>query len=115
MKAMTTVALTGAVIAALVGAAWAGGSQRKDADGAGLGEQEIRARLEAQGYKVREIEREHGRFEVEARDQAGKKVELQVSAADGSLIADDESNKNVEDDERDEGRNEVRDDEKDDD
>jgi len=40
---------------------------------------EVSSAVEAMGYEVREIERDDGCFEVEARDQSGQRFELYLN------------------------------------
>lgn len=61
----------------------------RDANGAtsDLSKDEVVARLKAQGYpEVSKIEREGDRYWVIARDKAGKKFELHVSAKTGEVL-----------------------------
>lgn len=106
MKAITSGILIGAAALALGVAAWAGGGEaagksesreladrqaRTQVETRRLTEEEVRARVEAQGYKIRRMEREHDGYEVKAIDASGRKVELEVTAgADGSLIMDED-------------------------
>ena len=47
----------------------------------------VLARLADEGYRdVTEIEREHGRYEVEARDAEGRRVELHLDARTGDVL-----------------------------
>ena len=46
---------------------------------------EISARLTQQGYKIKEIEMDDGRYEVEARTAEGRKVELDVDPRTGEI------------------------------
>lgn len=91
MKAITSSLLIG-VTALTVGlAAWAGSDKlMAKSDAPQLTEQEVRTRAEAQGYKVKRIEREHEGFEVKAIDAHGNTVELEFSAANDGLNEDDD-------------------------
>ena len=58
-----------------------------DAPADALSIAEIVARLDAAGYRdIHEIEREHGRYEVEGRDAGGNPVELVVDARTGEVL-----------------------------
>lgn len=47
---------------------------------------DIYDRVEAAGYRdMREIEYEHGRYEVEARNAQGQRVKLEVNATTGAI------------------------------
>lgn len=53
--------------------------------GGGLGFANIAARLEGQGFLIREMERERDGFEVKATDRDGREVKLLVDAATGQV------------------------------
>lgn len=87
------IALITGVGAALVGSAVASedettrASRSVDDATQALGIGEILARLEAKGYRdFYEVEREHGRYEVKARNAEGEVVELYVSATSGEIL-----------------------------
>lgn len=90
MNTVTSRILIGTMLTALSVAAHASADCPRAAGGTELGKEALRARLEAQGYKVKRMEKERGCYEVKAQDKSGKTVELQVSAADGSVTEEDE-------------------------
>jgi hypothetical protein len=47
---------------------------------------EVAQRLEAQGYRVREIDSERGAYEVEATDANGMRVEAYVHPVTGEIL-----------------------------
>ncbi|MCM2562263.1 PepSY domain-containing protein [Lutimaribacter sp. EGI FJ00015] len=47
---------------------------------------EIATMLEGQGYTIREIELERGRYDVEMIDSAGMRVEAYLDAATGEVL-----------------------------
>ena len=49
---------------------------------------EIATMLEAQGYTVREIELEHGRYDVEMTDGKGLRVEAYLDPVTGAVLPD---------------------------
>jgi len=51
---------------------------------------ELAARLEAQGYRVREIEREDGAYEVEVVDANGFRMEARVDPTTGEILRSDD-------------------------
>lgn len=54
---------------------------------------QIESRLSGQGYRIHEIERDDGRYEVKARDAQGRCVELYLSRTSGEILrteSDDE-------------------------
>ena len=59
---------------------------------------DVIAKLEAQGYKVTEIEREGAYYEVEMRDANGFEVEAYVDAATGEPVPYDDDEHENEDD-----------------
>jgi hypothetical protein len=50
---------------------------------------EVASALEAKGYQVREIERDDGCYEVEARHQSGERVELYVNPRTLEIVKTD--------------------------
>ena len=94
-----------ALAAGLAGIAYAGSDKDKDVDGrpgstaaattAGassppLAMDEVLARLRTAGYSdFREIEREHGRYEVKGSDADGRRVELYVDARTGEVVKEE--------------------------
>jgi len=48
--------------------------------------EQVVTRLEADGYRVHGIELDDGRYEVEAIDQAEKRVELEVDPETGEIL-----------------------------
>jgi uncharacterized membrane protein YkoI len=51
----------------------------------------VLAQLKAEGYtEVYEIEREHGKYEVEAKNREGRTVELDLDAATGKTLETEE-------------------------
>ena len=55
--------------------------------GPALSLSEIVAKIEAAGYPlIKEIERENGCFEAEARDSTGKQVEMLINASTGEIV-----------------------------
>jgi uncharacterized membrane protein YkoI len=53
--------------------------------------EEVLSMLKGQGYTdVSDIEREHGRYEVKAKDKEGRAVELKLDAATGKTLAMEE-------------------------
>ena len=55
--------------------------------GSALSVEEILARLEEQGYdEVHDIERDHGLYEVKARDQDGRRIEAHVDPRTGDVL-----------------------------
>ena len=48
--------------------------------------EEVQARLEAKGVEVKRVKREGSCYEVKGRDREGRKLELYVSPADGSIV-----------------------------
>lgn len=61
------------------------GTSDKMAQGLDVGE--LMSRLQAQGYRdIYEVEHEHGRYEVEAKDADGRSVELYVDPASGEVL-----------------------------
>lgn len=80
---------------AIVGAALAGGDEDAGRTAAaqprpaatGLDRETLAARLVKMGYRqVRPGEREHGRYEVEARDKDGHDIEIHVDAMTGKVV-----------------------------
>jgi hypothetical protein len=47
---------------------------------------QIESRLSGQGYRVFEIERDDGRYEVKARDAQGRCLELDVDRRSGEIL-----------------------------
>ena len=47
---------------------------------------QVESRLSAQGYRVYEIERDDGRYEVKARDAQGRCVELDLDRRTGEIL-----------------------------
>ena len=79
-KSVKTLAITGLV--ALPAAAFAAVSV---GDHVGISEDEIRTKLESQGYTVQEIEFEDGEIEVEAIID-GVEVEIELAEKTGEVI-----------------------------
>jgi uncharacterized membrane protein YkoI len=53
--------------------------------------EQVLARLKAEGYsEVYEIEREHGKYEVKAKNRDGRTVELYLDAATGKALHSEE-------------------------
>jgi Peptidase propeptide and YPEB domain len=53
--------------------------------------EQVLAQLKAEGYgEIYEIEREHNRYEVKARDREGRRVELYLDAATGKVLQSEE-------------------------
>ena len=53
--------------------------------------EQVLAQLKAQGYsEVYEIEREHGKYEVKAKNRDGRTVELYLDAATGKALQSEE-------------------------
>ena len=53
--------------------------------------EQVLAQLKAEGYsEVYEIEREHGRYEVKAKNREGRTVELYLDAATGKALQSEE-------------------------
>jgi hypothetical protein len=73
---------------------------------------EIATMLEGQGYTVREIELERGRYEVEMIDANGMRVEAYLSAVTGDVLPyrDDDDRKGYRDDDHADYRGADRDD-----
>jgi len=58
--------------------------------GPALSMRQVLQRLADQGYTdVREIERKRNRYEVEARNRAGQRVELEVDGAAGEILKEE--------------------------
>lgn len=54
---------------------------------AGLSIGDVYQRLTADGYtRIEEIERDDGKYEVEARDSQGRQVELDIDAQTGRIL-----------------------------
>lgn len=51
----------------------------------GVGDTEVRSRLEADGYRITKYERERGRIEVYA-DRGGQRWELKIDPRDGRIV-----------------------------
>ncbi|MGE0628286.1 MAG: PepSY domain-containing protein [Hyphomicrobiaceae bacterium] len=62
---------------------------RKSTDG-WLSLDDVRSRLTAQGYRIREIELDDGLYEVEARNAEGRKVELKIDPRSGKIVGRDD-------------------------
>lgn len=91
-----------ALAAGLAGAAYASSDGDRDADrrvdqaapaavpdtsSPQLSMDEVLARLRSAGHSdFREIEREHGRYEVKSRNAQGDRVELYVDARSGEIV-----------------------------
>ncbi|WP_203072164.1 PepSY domain-containing protein [Falsiroseomonas ponticola] len=56
----------------------------------GLNFSDVAARLESQGFQIHEMERERGVIEVKATDRSGRRMKLQVDAATGQVLRQDE-------------------------
>lgn len=69
-----------------------GGAQGgKAVSGAALDMQALIQRLSQNGYgDIRKIEREGGRYEVEARNRDGRWRELEIDAQSGKILRDEE-------------------------
>ncbi len=80
---MTRNTLTAAILAALIPAGAYANFTVGDTLGTDL--QEISAQLEAQGYKVLEIEQEDGEIEVEYM-VGGQEYELEIDVATGVVV-----------------------------
>lgn len=66
-------------------------TQKPAAEKTELSMEQVIAKLKEQGYAdITEIEREDGRYCVDARDADGKKVELYVDAKTGEITKEDE-------------------------
>jgi uncharacterized membrane protein YkoI len=53
--------------------------------------EQVLAQLKAEGYsEVYEIEREHGKYEVKAKNRDGRTVELYLDAATGKALQSEE-------------------------
>ena len=51
---------------------------------------EVLARLRTAGYSdFREVEREHGRYEVKGMDADGRRVELYVDSRTGEIVQEE--------------------------
>ncbi len=46
----------------------------------------LTSKLEAQGYTVREVERDDGRYEVDVTDSGGVRYELKVDRTSGEIL-----------------------------
>lgn len=78
MKKIALVSLACAGLAAALPAFADDGARRAGGEWISVGE--LASRLEALGYTaIRDIERDDGRYEVEARNPEGRRVELKVS------------------------------------
>lgn len=90
MTDYTTMALivAGAAAVAVIGWWMFSGHAQGAARTAGgrLGRDEIARLLAGQGYQVGDIDFDDGRYEVEARDASGAKVELEVDAVTGRIL-----------------------------
>lgn len=83
-KTLTLIALAAAL--GVPGHAFAGGGGHGTAPKEKwLAESEIKSKLSELGYTVREIEIEDDRYEVEATDKQGAKVELHVNPVTGGI------------------------------
>ncbi|MBK1662423.1 PepSY domain-containing protein [Paracraurococcus ruber] len=74
---------------ALGATAWAGiaaGQPAPAAPAEALRFSDLAARLEAQGFLIREMEREREGFEVKATDRDGREVKLRLDAATGQVL-----------------------------
>ena len=53
--------------------------------------EQVLAQLKAEGYsEVYEIEREHGKYEVKAKNRDGRRVELSLDASTGKTLGTEE-------------------------
>ena len=79
--------LVRATAAALLFAAFAMPAQAQTTTAAGdLSLSQVEQRLSQQGFRVLEIERDDGRYEVKAFNSAGQCVELDVTRRSGDII-----------------------------
>ena len=82
MKALILISTTALAIVIHAGATSAQSGQGGDWLGIG----ELTAKLEAQGYTVREVERDDGRYEVELTDANGVRYEAKVDRSTGDIL-----------------------------
>lgn len=78
--------LVRASAAALLFAAFAVPAQAQTAATSDLSLSQVEQRLTQQGFRVLEIERDDGRYEVKALNSAGQCVELDVNRRSGDII-----------------------------
>ncbi len=97
--------LVRATAAALLFAAFAMPAQAQTTTAAGdLSLSQVEQRLSQQGFRVLEIERDDGRYEVKAFNSAGQCVELDVNRRSGDIIRTERDDDCHDDDDR-RGRN----------
>ncbi len=53
-------------------------------------EQDVRAKLESQGYKIKHMKFDDCVYEIEAENKSGRAVELEVSALDAKVIDEED-------------------------
>lgn len=82
LKTIRPFAFAAAAIAALAFAAPAVAQNNTSDQSLG----QIESRLSAQGFRVLEIERDDGHYEVKALNSAGQCVELDVSRSNGEIL-----------------------------
>jgi len=95
--------LVRASAAALLFAAFAVPAQAQTAATSDLSLSQVEQRLTQQGFRVLEIERDDGRYEVKALNSAGQCVELDVNRRSGDIIRTERDDDCHDDDRR--GRN----------
>ena len=72
-------------------AAQAGQEATQAATAPAIPMEQVLAQLKAEGYsEINEIEREHGKYEVKARNRDGRTIELYLDAATGKVLESDE-------------------------
>lgn len=97
---MTMTKLVRASAAALLFAAFAVPAQAQSASAGELSLTQIEQRLSQQGFRVLEIERDDGRYEVKALNSAGQCVELDVNRRSGDIIRTERDDDCHDDDDR---------------
>lgn len=89
-KILATTILAGGTALLALGAAQADGRVRQRADVPPRSEwmsiADLSAKLESQGYRIDEIEAEHGAYEVEMTDAKGMQVEAYLDPVTGEPI-----------------------------
>jgi hypothetical protein len=85
MNTLIVKTLAAAALTALAVSAYASDYCTDQPPAKWMSQQEIKAKLEREGYRVTRIEAEGSCYEIKAEDKAGRRVELKLNPVDGGL------------------------------
>lgn len=89
MKAIAIKSLTAVALAALSLGALASEACTDAPRGKWLQQQDVKTRLEKQGYHVKRLKEDDGCYEAHVTGKDGKKAELKINPANGAVIKEE--------------------------